>query len=111
RHLVAEYLRGGGHERIGKGIGGQAGAIKNAAGSLDILEHIGKLPAYALMIRDRLAEYRSIANISHCFVKCSLRQTQRNAWIEATLSVECGQQLAKAIFLDHQVLQWQFAIV
>src|SRR6185312_1226615 len=44
RHLVAEDLRRGRHERIRERVGGHAGAVQQAAGGLDVLEHVRQLP-------------------------------------------------------------------
>src|SRR5579859_7931538 len=59
-HLVAEHLGDRGHEGIWKRIGGCAGTIKDAASGLDVLVHVGELPAVALEIADRLAKHLAI---------------------------------------------------
>ena len=92
-------------------VGGQAGAIQQAARRLDVLEHVGEFPADALEVGDRLAEHGAFADIVHRFVERALGQAQRNRRVQAALRVERGQQLAESVFLDHQVFQRQFAIV
>ena len=111
RHLVAEDLGRCRHERIGERIRRQAGAIQQAARRLDVLEHVGQLPADALEIGDRLAEDGALADIVHRLVERALGETERDRRIQAALGVEGRQQLAKAILADDQVLQRQFAVV
>src|SRR5450755_3681578 len=97
--------------RIGKRIGGHAGAIQDTARGLDLAVHLGELPAHALKVPDRLAEYRAVSDVVAGFLERALGEPKRDARIEAALGVEGVQQLSKAVLADHQILQRQFAIV
>src|SRR4029077_3887652 len=88
RHLVAGDLGHRRQMRIGKRIGGDAGAIEDAAGGLDLAVHLRELPAHALKIRDRLAEYRPVPDIFAGLVERTLGQPKRYARIETALGVE-----------------------
>src|SRR6202012_3830032 len=78
RHLVAGDFCHSRHERIGKRIGGDAGAIEDAPGDLDVAIHFRKLPADALEIADRLAEHGSVPDVIARLVEGALRQPKRN---------------------------------
>ena len=111
RHLVAGDLCHRRHERIGERVGGHAGAVEDAARGLDIAVHFRELPADALKVADRLAEHRAVPDVVAGLVERAFGQPERDAGVQATLGVEGGQQLAKAVLADHEVLQRQFAIV
>src|SRR6202008_501631 len=87
------------------------GAIEDAAGGLDLAVHLRKLPAHALKIPDRLAEHGSVPEVVAGFFESDPGKPKRYARIEAALGIEGGQQLAKAVVANHEILQRQFAIV
>ena len=64
------------------------------------------------MIGDRLAEH-ACARARSCTASSNAPSARPSeiARVEAALGVEGGQQLAEAVFADHQVLQRQFAVV
>src|SRR5882762_7020652 len=110
-HLVARDLGHRRHERIGKRIGSDTGAIEDAAGRLDLAVHLSEFPAHALIVTDRLSEHRSVPDIFAGFFKSALGQPKRYTRIEAALRVEGVQQLSKAVVANYEILQRQFAIV
>ena len=58
-----------------------------------------------------LPKIGALAHIVHRLVERALRQAERDRRIQATLRIERAQQLAKAVFPDHQIFQRQFAVV
>src|SRR5271166_4193772 len=111
RHLVAIDLGDRGKKRIGKRIGASAGAVEHAAARLDVLVHLGDLPAHALKLADRAAERLALLDVAHRLLEGAFGEPERNAGIEATLGVEGGEQLPEPVLAQYQILRRQHAIL
>jgi hypothetical protein len=81
--------------RIGERIGAGAGAVEHAAARLDVLVHLGDLPAHALNLTNCAAERLALRDVAHRLLEGALGKTERD---EATLGVEGGEQLAESVF-------------
>jgi len=64
-----------------------------------------------LIVPDRFSEHRSVPDVFAGFFKRALGQPKRYTRIEAALRVEGVQQFSKSVIANHQILEWQFAIV
>src|ERR1700730_9398341 len=110
-HLVAIDLGDCGQQRVGERVGAGAGAVEHAAPDLDVLVHLGDLPAHALKLADRAAERSAFLDVAHRFFERTLGEAQGDARVEAALRVEGRQQFAKPVLAQHQVLGRQEAIL
>ena len=110
RHLIDGDLGRRGEQRVGKRVGGGAGAIEDAARRLDVAVHFGDLPAHALEIGYGSAEHAAVLGILHRLFERALGEPQRDRRVEAALGVEGREQFAKAVFED-KVLRRQFDIL
>src|SRR5262249_16287660 len=79
RHLVAEELGDRREIWIREWVCGCAGAIENAAAGLDLLVHLGELPAHALEFADRPPEGRALARVTNSFLEGALGEAERDA--------------------------------
>src|ERR1700732_5160929 len=86
-HLVAIDLGDCGQQRVGERVGAGAGAVEHAAPDLDVLVHLGDLPAHALKLADRAAERSAFLDVAHRFFERTLGEAQGDARVEAALRI------------------------
>jgi len=64
-----------GKKRIGKRVGAGAGAVEHAAARLDVLLHLGDIPAHALKLADRTTERLALLDVAHRLFKGAFGET------------------------------------
>src|SRR3546814_15146078 len=105
------HLGDGGKVGVGKGVGAGAGPVEDRAPDLDVAIHLGEHPAHSLHRADRAAKGLAVAGIAQSLAESTLRQSDPDRGIHATLGFEGGQQLAEAVLAADPVAQRTLSLI